>query len=160
MYNILKGVKKFAFFEIEKHEKVENQKALDYTLSDIEPIQLKVYDNYYYVAGKLKSNKANKDYFRISKVCLDKQIIEEYIPFTDSIIDFDIINKEGGPFLVVLGTDLSNKDETSKSEVEIKGNSEEVINKIIVKPSPNSIPSIKLYDLSNNQLIQLEEMNE
>ena len=160
MYNILKGVKKFAFFEIEKHEKVENQKALDYTLSDIEPIQLKVYDNYYYVAGKLKSNKANKDYFRIFKVCLDKQIIEEYIPFTDSIIDFDIINKEGGPFLVVLGTDLSNKDETSKSEVEIKGNSEEVINKIIVKPSPNSIPSIKLYDLSNNQLIQLEEMNE
>ena len=160
MYNIFKGVKKFAFFDIEKPEKVENQNALNYTLNDMEPIQLKIYDNYYYIAGKLKSNKADKDFFKIFKVCLDKQIIEEYIPFTDSIIDFDIINNEGRPFLVALGTDLRNKEEKPQSDVEIKGNSKEVINKIKVKPSPNSIPSIKLYDLSNHNLIQFEEMIE
>ena len=151
MYSILKGIKKFAFFDIEKPEKSENQKTLNYTLNDIEPIQLKIYDNYYYVAGKLKSKKENKDLFRIFKLCLDKQVIAEYIPFTDSIIDFDLVNNEGRPFLVVLGTDLRNKDDVPQAEVEINGNSDEVINKIIVKPSPNSVPSIKFYDLSNYQ---------
>ena len=160
MYNNFKGVKKFPFFEKENPEKVENQKALDYTLSDIEPIQLKIYGKYYYVAGKLKNNKENKDFFRIFKVCLDKQIIEDYNPFTDSIIDFDIIDNEGRLFLVALGTDLSNTDEKPQSEVKIEENNEKAIKEIIVKPSPNSIPSIKIYDLSNQHLIQLEEINE
>ena len=151
MYSILKGIKKFAFFDIEKPEKSENQKTLNYSLNDIDPIQLKTFDNYYYIAGKLKSKKENKNLFRIFKLCLDKQIIEEYIPFTDSIIDFDLINIEGRPFLVVLGTDLRNNDDVPKSDVEIHGNSDKVLNKIVVKPSPNSVPSIKIYDLGNYQ---------
>ena len=163
MNNIFKGIKKFSFFGVEKSDNSE-QKGLKYTLDDIAPIQLKIFDNNCYVAGKLKNGKADKDLFRIFKVLPDAKsslLVEEYIPFTDSIIDFDIINNEGKPYLVTIGTDLRNKDDQSNADVEIiNGNGNDQMNKIIVKPSPNSIPSIKLfyfYNQQSNQQVEGEE---
>ena len=163
MNNIFKGIKKFAFFRVEKSENSE-QKLLNYSLNDIVPIQLKIFDNNCYVAGKLKNGKADTNLFRIFKVLPDPKsylLLEEYIPFTDSIIDFDLINNEGKPYLVALGTDLRNKDDQSNADVEIiSGNGNDQKNKIIVKPSPNSIPSIKFfyfYNQQNNQQVEGEQ---
>ena len=163
MNNIFKGIKKFSFFGVEKSDNSE-QKGLKYTLDDIAPIQLKIFDNNCYIAGKLKNGKADNDLFRIFKVLPDAKsslLVEEYIPFTDSIIDFDIINNEGKPYLVIIGTDLRNKDDQSNADVEIiNGNGNDQMNKIIVKPSPNSIPSIKLfyfYNQQSNQQVEGEE---
>jgi len=65
----LRGIKKFAFFEIEKPEKVENQKCLEISLNDIIPISLRVFDKFYYVAGKLDKTKDSKPFkiFQIHK---------------------------------------------------------------------------------------------
>ena len=150
----LKGINKFKFFDIEKPENLENQKPLKYSLNDMVPISFKIYEQYYYVAGKLKEE---NNPFRIVKINPLGKIIEEYVPFTDSIIDFDIVKLEDKPYFVVIGTDLKNKDDKSTATAEIKGNNE--INKIIVKPSPNSIPSIKFFNLSNLQT-EIEEKNE
>ena len=90
----LKGIKKFKFFEQEKPEESDKaEKPLNYTLNDIVPINLKIYEKYYYVLGKLKENKVskNKKPFIIAKINPSENIIEEYAPFTDCIIDFDII---------------------------------------------------------------------
>ena len=163
MNNIFKGIKKFAFFRVEKSENSE-QKLLNYSLNDIVPIQLKIFDNNCYVAGKLKNGKADTNLFRIFKVLPDPKsslLLEEYIPFTDSIIDFDLINNEGKPYLVALGTDLRNKDDQSNADVEIiSGNGNDQKNKIIVKPTPNSVPSIKFfyfYNQQNNQQVEGEQ---
>ena len=143
MNSNLKGIKKFAFFEIEKPESLENQDSLNYSLSDITPVTLRVYDKYYFMAGKVKDDAKS---FKIMKIHPSGKIIEEYIPFTDCIIDFDIIKTGGNPYFVILGTDLRNENDSSKAKVDIKGNDE--LNKIIVNPSPNSIPSIKIFELS------------
>ena len=155
----LQGIKKFKFFEPEKPEELEGQKPLYYSLNDMIPITLRIHDKYYYVAGKLKGDKRtnNTKLFRIVKVHPIGKIIEEYIPFTDCIIDFDIVKSEGKPYFVVIGTDLKNKDDKSTAKVEIKGNSN--VNKIIVSPSENSIPSIKFFDMTNLQT-EVEEKNE
>ena len=144
MNSNLKGIKKFAFFEIEKPESLENQEPLKYSLNDIIPITLRIYDKYYYLAGKLKDD---KNPFKIVKIHPSGKIIKEYIPFTDCIIDFDIIKSEGNPNFVIIGTDLRNEKDKSTAKAEIKGNHE--LNKIIVNPSPNSIPSIKIFELSS-----------
>ena len=161
----LQGIKKFKFFEIEKPEELENQKPLHYTLNDMIPITLRVYDKYYYVAGNLKGDKKtnNTKLFRIVKVHPTGKIIEEYVPFTDSIINFDIVKLEVKSYFVVIGTDLKNKDDKSKATAEIKGNNE--MNKIIVKPSPNSIPSIKIFDIQTypqeeKEKIEVEKIEE
>ena len=155
----LQGIKKFKFFEPEKPEELEGQKPLFYSLNEMTPVTLRIHDKYYYVAGKIKGDKRtnNTKLFRIVKVHPIGKIIEEYIPFTDCIIDFDIVKLEGKPYFVVIGTDLKNKDDKSTAKVEIKGNSN--VNKIIVSPSENSIPSIKFFDMTNLQT-EVEEKNE
>ena len=155
----LQGIKKFKFFEPEKPEELEGQKPLFYSLNEMTPVTLRIHDKYYYVAGKIKGDKRtnNTKLFRIVKVHPIGKIIEEYIPFTDCIIDFDIVKSEGKPYFVVIGTDLKNKDDKSTAKVEIKGNSN--VNKIIVSPSENSIPSIKFFDMTNLQT-EVEEKNE
>ena len=158
----LQGIKKFKFFEVEKPEEPEaGQKFLGYSLNEVTISSFKFYNKFYYVSGKLKSDKRtdNTKLFRILKVHSNGKILEEYIPFTDSIIDFYLINNEGKPYIVALGTDLRNKDDKSEAQIEIKGNAKEHIEKIIVKPSPNTIPSIKFFDLTNLQ-IEVEEKNE
>ena len=155
----LQGIKKFKFFEPEKPEELEGQKPLYYSLNDMIPITLRIYDKYYYVAGKLKGDKRtnNTKLFRIVKIHPIGKIIEEYIPFTDCIIDFDIVKSEGKPYFVVIGTDLKNKDDKSTAKVEIQGNSN--VNKIKIETSENSIPSIKFFDMTNLQT-EVEEKNE
>ena len=142
----LRGIKKFAFFEIEKPEKVENQKCLEISLNDIIPISLRVFDKFYYVAGKLNKTKDSKP-FKIFQIHANGKIIEQYTPFTDCIIDFDISKSEDKSFLIVLGTDLGNGINTSSAKAEIKGTDQ--INRILVDPTQDSIPSIKFFDLSN-----------
>ena len=155
----LQGIKKFKFFEAEKPEELENQKPLHYSLNDMVPVTFRVFDKYYYVSGKLKGDKNTKNtkLFRIVKIHPIGKIIKEYVPFTDSILDFDIIQIEGKTYFVVIGTDLRNKEDISKSNAEIKGNNQ--INKIKVIPTPNTIPSIKFFDLNKLQ-IEIEEKNE
>ena len=147
MNNNLKGINKFRFFDIEEPEKLNNQKTLQYSLNDMVPISFKVYEKYYYVAGKLKND---NNPFKIVKIHPSGKIIEEYIPFTDSIIDFDIVKSEDKLYFIVIGTDLRNKDDKSKATAEIKENDQ--INKIIVNPSPDSIPSIKIFELYYPQI--------
>ena len=156
----LQGIKKFKFFEDKPEEFDKNQKFLGYNLSDISIAYSKYFNKFLYIAGKPKKDKKapNPNLFRIVKVHSSGKILEDYIPFTDSIISFDIINNEGRPFLVALGTDLR-KGEKSKSEIKIKGNGKEEIDKIVVIPTQGSIPSIKLFDLTNLQP-EIEEKNE
>ena len=156
----LQGIKKFKFFEDKPEEFDKNQKFLGYSLSDISIAYSKYFNKFLYIAGKPKKDKKapNPNLFRIVKVHSSGKILEDYIPFTDSIISFDIINNEGRPFLVALGTDLR-KGEKSKSEIKIKGNGKEEIDKIVVIPTQGSIPSIKLFDLTNLQP-EIEEKNE
>ena len=155
----LQGIKKFKFFEPEKPEELEGQKPLYYSLNDMIPITLRIYDKYYYVAGKLKGDKRtnNTKLFRIVKIHPIGKIIEEYIPFTDCIIDFDIVKSEGKPYFVVIGTDLRNKDDKSEAKIEILGNSN--VNKVKIEPSGNGVPSIKFFDMTNLQT-EVEEKNE
>ncbi len=155
----LQGIKKFKFFEPEKPEELEGQKPLYYSLNDMIPITLRIYDKYYYVAGKLKGDKRtnNTKLFRIVKIHPIGKIIEEYIPFTDCILDFDIVKSEGKPYFVVIGTDLRNKDDKSEAKIEILGNSN--VNKVKIEPSGSGVPSIKFFDITNLQT-EVEEKNE
>ena len=154
----LQGIKKFKFFEPEPPEQLENQKPLHYTLNEMTPVTLKVHDKFYYVSGRLKGDKKtnNTKLFRIAKVHPTGKIVEEYIPFTDCILDFDIQKYEGKPYIVAIGTDLRNNDDKSEAKAEIKGNNE--VNKIVVTPSKIGVPSIKFFDLTN-LLYDVEEKN-
>ena len=158
----LQGIKKFKFFSEEKAEDIDQMKPLPYTLSDITPIKFHIYDKYYYVACKLKSDKKNNGIklFRIVKINPLLKIVEEYVPFTDSILDFEISNLEGKPYFVVMGTDLKNKEDKSEAKAEITPNNQkEKTKKVKVTPSTNSIPSIKIFDLLNLK-IEVEEEKE
>ena len=154
----LQGIKKFKFFEPEPPEQLENQKPLHYTLNEMTPVTLKVHDKFYYVSGRLKGDKKtnNTKLFRIAKVHPTGKIVEEYIPFTDCILDFDIQKYEGKPYIIAIGTDLRNNDDKSEAKAEIKGNNE--VNKIVVTPSKTGVPSIKFFDLTN-LLYEVEEKN-
>ena len=156
----LQGIKKFRFFGEDKSEEPDkNQKFLKPNLNDMIPTTLRIYDKYYYVSGQLKEDKLtnNTKLFRIAKVHPIGKIIEEYVPFTDCIIDFDIIKIDNKPYLIAIGTDLKSKEDKSTAKAEIKPNKE--TKKIVVKPTPNTIPSIKIFDMSNPQ-IEIEEKNE
>ena len=157
MTDFLKGIKKFSFFEIEKPGKLENQRALNYSLNDMAPVAFKICNKYYYVAGKLKSDSHNNILFRIVKIHPSGKIIREYTPFTDSIIDFDIIKRGEKIYFVIIGTDLRNEGDKSSSKVDINENNQ--IDKIKVSPSPNSIPSIKIFGYDETKG-EIEEKNE
>ena len=144
MSNALKGIKKFTFFEIEKPKKCENQKIL-YSLNDITPIKLAICDKYYYALGQLKSNKQ----FGIFRIHPSGKIIKEFNPYTDCIIDFEIIKSQDKLYFVVLGTDLRTEQDQSIANAEINGSDKP--NKISVTPSPNSVLSIKVLLLPNEE---------
>ena len=154
----LQGIKKFKFFEPEKPDEPDKQKGI-YTLNEMVPVTFRVYDKFYYVSGKLKGDKKtnNTKLFRIAKVLPNGKVITEYVPFTDSIIDFDIIKSEEKTYLVAIGTDLRSKEDESQSKAEIKENKQ--IEKIKVIPTANTIPSIKFFDL-NDLKTEIEEKNE
>ena len=148
----LKGVKKFKFFEQEKSEKFdEKEKSLNYNLSDMIPVTFRIHEKYYYVSGKLKEDKNfhPQKPFIIAKMHPSEKIIEEYFPFTDCIIDFDFVKFENTTYLVAIGTDFKNKEVKSTAKAEIQGNKQS--NKIIVTPSPQSIPSVKIFSLTDPQ---------
>ena len=121
----LQGIKKFRFFVEDKSEEPDkNQKFLKPNLNDMIPTTLRIYDKYYYVSGQLKEDKLtnNTKLFRIAKVHPIGKIIEEYVPFTDCIIDFDIIKIDNKPYLIAIGTDLKSKEDKSTAQAEIKPN--------------------------------------
>ena len=156
----LQGIKKFNFFKEEKIEDADkNQKFLPYNLNHLTPTTLRIYDKYYYVSGKLKEDKsANKqNLFRIVKVNQSGKLLEEYVPFTDSIIDFDIIKFDNKPYIVAIGTDLKSKEDKSQAKAKINPNKE--IRKIEVVPTPDTISCIKIFDMSNPQT-EVEQKNE
>ena len=82
-------------------------------------------------------------------------------------LDFDIVIVEERTFFVVIGTDLRKKDDESKAEAKIIKNNKDnkdnednkQLNKVKVIHTPDSIPSIKIFDLNKLQ-IDIEEKNE
>ena len=145
----LVGIKRYRFFETEKPQKLSDESGLNFTLNDMIPFSFKIYDNYYYVIGKLKKDEKtnNEKLFRIFKVHPCGKIISQYIPYTDSILDFTIIQiPDGKAYLILLGTDLKKEDDKSKAIIEIKDNDSPI--KIQITPSSESIPSIKFFDLN------------
>ena len=161
MSDSLKGIKKFKFFEIDKTEKDKN--AFENSLSDITPIAFRVCDNFYYVAGQLKEDKKTKDtkLFKIFQLHPSGKIIEAFAPFTDCIIDFDIVKSEDRLNFIIIGTDLRSEGDKSKAKVVIIEDKKEKYQekKIQITPSPNSIPSIKFYNPKITQN-EIEEKNE
>ena len=108
----LVGIKRYRFFETEKPQKLSDESGLNFTLNDMIPFSFKIYDNYYYVIGKLKKDEKtnNEKLFRIFKVHPCGKIINQYIPYTDSILDFTIIQiPDGKAYLILLGTDFGMK---------------------------------------------------
>ena len=153
--------KKFQFFFDAEKENKQNaekpnllkQSTKDYCLKDITPIEMKAYNQLLYLCGQVTANKISysKNRFRIVKI-QGQRIIDEYMPFTDSIIDFDIIDIGETTYLVVLGTDLkSENDETNASAQidesnQLSGNKDKINIKVV--PTKNSIPSVKIFDFS------------
>ena len=148
----LEGIKRFRFFKAEPSQKLKDGEGLGFTLNDMIPISFKIYENYFYILGKLKKEdeKNNTKLFRIFKMHQSGKILEQYIPFSDCIIDFSIMKSNiEKSYLVTIGTDLRNQEENkSIATAEIKENNSHN-NKIIITPSPDTIPSIKFFDLTN-----------
>ena len=151
MAKSLSTIKKFQFMDIEKVEPDQNKQfqSVDYNLNNIIPVEFRVYNKLYFVCGNVKKNFSIP--FRIVKIHQCGKIIDEYIPFSDSIIDFDIKDLEGKTYLIVLGTDLKNPEtEKSNAKAEMKQSNQFSKDSSVVKvlPSENSIPSIKIFDFS------------
>ena len=153
MNKSLSTIKKFQFFDLEKPSKADVKlSSVGYKLSNMIPIEMRVYNKYYYICGQLKldNNKLNR--FRLVKMHPDGTIMDEYIPFSDTIMNFDILDLDGKTYLVILGTDLKNP-ETDKFEgkIETKPNNQLAKEHSSPKvcPTENSIPSVKIFDFSN-----------
>lgn len=155
MNKSLSTIKKFQFFDLEKSAKCDSKlSSVGYKLLNMVPIEMKVYNKYYYIIGQLKLDQKNEfNRFRLVKIHPDGTIMDEYIPFSDTIMSFNILDLDGKTYLIALGTDLTNpeKEDQFEAKVEIKqGNQltkEQNFEKIT--PSKNSFPSIKIYDFSN-----------
>ena len=155
MNKSLSTIKKFQFFDLEKSAKCDSKlSSVGYKLLNMVPIEMKVYNKYYYIIGQLKLDQKNEfNRFRLVKIHPDGTIMDEYIPFSDTIMSFNILDLDGKTYLIALGTDLTNpeKEDQFEAKVEIKqGNQltkEQNFEKIT--PSRNSFPSIKIYDFSN-----------
>lgn len=144
--------KKFQFFEQEKATEIEGNKqqlqSVDYNLSTFSPVELRVHNKLYYLNGQ-KRGDIKTNLFRIVKINPLMKIIDEYIPFNDSIIDFDIKDLDGKTYLIALGTDLKNSEVDERcSKIEQNNQLNKEITSIRVVPSPKSIPSIKIFDFS------------
>ena len=154
MNKSLSTIKKFQFFDLEKLEPDGNkqQQSVTYNLSNMNTVQFRVYNKLYYVSGQLKGDqKKNLNRFRLVKLHPCGKIIDEYIPFSDSIMDFDIKDLDGKTYLIALGTDLKNPDSdefTAKVEMKQSSQISKESSTIKVSPSKGSIPSIKIFDFS------------
>ena len=154
MNKSLSTIKKFQFFDLEKLEPDGNkqQQSVTYNLSNMNTVKFRVYNKLYYVSGQLKGDQQkNLNRFRLVKLHPCGKIIDEYIPFSDSIIDFDIKDLDGKTYLIALGTDLKDpkSDEfTAKVELKQTNQNSKEITTIKVSTSTNSIPSIKIFDFS------------
>ena len=153
MTKSLSTIKKFQFFDVEKFEADPNQnkqiQSVDYNLNNITPVQFRVYNKLYFICGQVKRD--NSTSFRFVKIHPCGKIIDEYIPFSDSIIDFDIKDLDGKTFLIIVGTDLKNPEtekSVAKAEMKQGGQFSKESSTVKVSPTENSIPSIKIFDFS------------
>ena len=152
MNKSLSTIKKFQFFDVDKGDADNKQmQSVSYNLNIMTPVVLRVYNKLYYVNGQLKGDeKQNLNRFRLVKIHPCGKIIDEYIPFSDTIIDFDIKDLDGKIYLIALGTDLKNPSDKFSGSAEIKqGNSlYKEQNTVKVTTSPDSIPSIKIFEFT------------
>ena len=157
MSKSLSTIKKFQFFDVEKVEADGSKQiqSVNYNLNAMNTVEFRVFNKLHFVCGQLKSDaKLVANRFRIVKVHPCGKIIDEYAPFSDSIINFDIKDLDGKVYLITLGTDLKEQNtdpEKPKARVEMKEPSQtnKEITSAKVFPTENSIPSIKIYDFSN-----------
>ena len=164
MSKSLSTIKKFQFFDFEKPgegEVVKQRQSVTYILDNITPVEFRVYNNLYFVCGLVSGQDDNR-YFRLIKVQQFGKIIDEYAPFTDTIINFDLIETGGKVYLIALGTDL--RSPTDKFEGNAVLNTNNQLNKeqnsVKVTPTKNSIPSIKIFDFQefvDNASLDLKE---
>ena len=154
MNKSLSTIKKFQFFDLDKSGKADQKlSSVGYKLTNIIPIEMRVYNKYYYICGQLRLDNNKHNRFRLIKIHPDgTTIMDEYIPFTDTINNFNILDVDGKTYLVILGTDLKNP-ETDKFEgkVEVKPNNQlgKDHSSPKILPTPNSIPSVKIFDFTN-----------
>ena len=153
MNKSLSTIKKFQFFDLEKLEPDGNkqQQSVSYNLSNMNTVQFRVYNKLYYVCGQLKGDqKKNLNRFRLVKLHPCGKIIDEYIPFSDTIMDFDIKDLDGKTYLIALGTDLKEPTTEFTAKVDMKQSAQisKESSTIKVTPTQDSIPSIKIFDFS------------
>ena len=158
MNKSLSTIKKFQFFDSEKVEAEGSKQiqSVSYNLNSMSPVEFRVFNKLYYICGQLKNDtKLVGGQFRIVKMHPCGKIIDEYAPFSDSIINFDIKDLDGKVYLIVLGTDLKNPDsEKSVAKVEMKPSqtNKDLTSAKVIPTNENNvqvIPSIKIYDFSN-----------
>ena len=148
--NNLSTIKKFQFFDLEKPGEGEINKqrqSVKYILDNITPVEFRVYNKLYFICGLVNGQDDNR-YFRLIKVQQFGKIIDEYAPFTDTIINFEIMELNGRVYLIALGTDLKNPTDKFEGKAELDLNNQLSKEQISVKvtPTSNSIPSIKIFD--------------
>ena len=153
MNKSLSTIKKFQFFDLEKLEPDGNkqQQSVSYNLSNMNTVQFRVYNKLYYVCGQLKGDqKKNLNRFRLVKLHPCGKIIDEYIPFSDTIMDFDIKDLDGKTYLIALGTDLKEPTTEFTAKVDMKQSAQisKESSTIKVTPTQDSIPSIKIFEFS------------
>ena len=155
MSKSLSTIKKFQFFDIEKVEPDGNKQiqSVNYNLNSMNPVDFKVCNKLYFVCGQVKGDtKFAGNQFRLVKIHQCGKIIDEYAPFSDTIINFDIKDIDGKIYLIALGTDfkdLENQKITSKVEMKQPSLTNKELTSAKVTPSEEIIPSIKIFDFSN-----------
>jgi len=87
---------------------------------------------------------------RIFKVQAIGKVIDEYIPFSDTVIDFDLKDVDGKTYLIVVGTDLKDpeKDKRESKAALIQNENVKGMFTTKITPTQNSIPSIKIFDFT------------
>ena len=151
MNKSLSTIKKFQFFDLDKGEPDPKPQSVSFNLNQMTPVVMRVYNKLYFVNGQLKGDdKQNFNRFRLVKIHPCGKILDEYIPFSDTIIDFNILDLDGKIYLVALGTDLRNpQNDKYTATVEMKqANQTSNQNSIKVIPSSDSIPCIKIFEFT------------
>ena len=64
------------------------------------PIDIIVYNKYYYIVGQLKGNNKH-NHFKLVKMHPDETIMDEYFSFSDTIMNFDILDLDGKTYIVI-----------------------------------------------------------
>ena len=152
MNKSINAYKKFQFFEPEKPNEDPSNKlmpSVKYTLDSMTPIEMRVNNKLHFVNGQKKDDPKD-NLFRIVKVQTNGKVIDEYIPFSDTVIDFDLKDVDGKTYLVAVGTDLKDpeKDKREATAALIQNDNIKGMFTAKVTPTPNSIPSIKIFDFT------------